>query len=218
MRKFILDRFGFFVPFSIWFLVGLFSTSLMVKGSFVKYLDKLHNPNLDQFFRFATYLGDGWSFTILSIILIFFRIREALVAVLVFLISGGITQLLKNFVFFKADRPVKFFEGQYQFNPVEGVEWAMHHSFPSGHSTSAFALFCYLSLLIPNKYGILCFFLALTAAISRCYLAQHFFGDIFVGSLIGVFTAVILHNSLNNEESFIGKKTFAQKSILKLKA
>ena len=77
----------------------------------------------------------------------------------------------------------------------------MHYaySFPSGHSTTAFALFFIFGFFVKNKkWQILFFILALSTAISRMYLLQHFFIDVYFGSILGVLIATIVFVSINS--------------------
>jgi membrane-associated phospholipid phosphatase len=64
------------------------------------------------------------------------------------------------------------------------------HSFPSGHTTSAFALFFSLALIMRRPgWDAACFALAALVALSRVYLAQHFLADTLAGAGLGVATA-----------------------------
>ena len=72
----------------------------------------------------------------------------------------------------------------------------MERSFPSGHTSAAFTLFCLVAILLPRPYrywGVVFFILALLIGYSRIYLAAHFFLDVYVGSIIGtIFTLIVL--------------------------
>ena len=62
------------------------------------------------------------------------------------------------------------------------IEIHQHFSFPSGHSISAFALFGFISIIYSRTTPSLVYFgLAASVAISRIYLKQHFFEDIYAG-------------------------------------
>jgi membrane-associated phospholipid phosphatase len=55
-------------------------------------------------------------------------------------------------------------------------------------------MFCFLALISRRKaMGALYITLALTAAWSRIYLAQHFFIDVYVGSIIGTCSSLLLY-------------------------
>jgi membrane-associated phospholipid phosphatase len=72
-------------------------------------------------------------------------------------------------------------------------------SFPSGHTTSVFAFMAFLSIITKNKlFSILYLLMAIFAAYSRMYLAQHFLEDVITGSIIGVVTAFVVTTLLNN--------------------
>jgi membrane-associated phospholipid phosphatase len=134
----------------------------------------------------------------IGVILLFTRIRSGLMVLLTLALSGLIAQLLKKQIFYEALRPGFFFKGMDGFHQVPGVELHLLHSFPSGHATTAFALFFLLALINQNK-GLQIFFLiaALIAAFSRVYLSQHFLSDVLAGSAIGMFSASIIFLLMN---------------------
>lgn len=72
------------------------------------------------------------------------------------------------------------------------------NSFPSGHSLGAFALFSLLAFFLPKRSGYVTamFFLAISVGVSRVYLVQHFWQDVYAGSLVGVVLAMAVF-SLN---------------------
>ena len=82
---------------------------------------------------------------------------------------------------------------------VEGVDINIHLSFPSGHTTTAFAIFTMLTLFARNKnWGFVFVILAWLTGYSRCYLFQHFPEDILGGVVIGVFSSIIVYTWLMN--------------------
>ena len=87
------------------------------------------------------------------------------------------------------------------------------HSFPSGHTAVAFGLFCLLALISSNKMiGVVCFFIALFVAFSRVYLSQHFFLDIYIGSLIGVVATVLSYLYINGSPK-VNSKSWIDNSL-----
>jgi len=85
---------------------------------------------------------------------------------------------------------------------VDGVEMHSRYSFPSGHTTSVFALFTLFSFFLKKRrYAIVLFISCLLISFSRIYLSQHFLEDVLAGSLVGIFSALfiylILYNKLN---------------------
>ena len=68
------------------------------------------------------------------------------------------------------------------------------HSFPSGHTSSAFALATSVSLAYPKWYVIApAAAWAITAGWSRMYLGVHFPSDVLIGAIIGSGCAVLCH-------------------------
>ena len=127
------------------------------------------------------------------IMLLAVRFRYALIVGISNIVASSITQFLKNTIFNDVVRPKKFFEGIEDIYFVPGVENFSYNSFPSGHSTCAFALYFSLALIVKNRvYKLLLFFVALFVGYSRIYLSQHFFEDVYAGSLIGVGTSIIV--------------------------
>jgi hypothetical protein len=126
------------------------------------------------------------------------------------LISALITQLLKHTLFADIVRPKKFFEGIHDLYFVPGVDNYLYNSFPSGHSTCAFSLYFALSLIVENKFvKLICFITALLVGYSRVYLSQHFFEDVYAGSLIGVVTTIIVYYIIKKTE-----KNWMEKSLI----
>jgi membrane-associated phospholipid phosphatase len=141
-----------------------------------------------------TILGDGIVIPFIVIIFAFFRFRYAFYILATYAISGLFTQLLKRTFFKHVERPTKFFEDIAQLHLVPGVEQLSMKSFPSGHTTTAFAIMVCFALLVRNNMLKLFFFvLASLIAYSRVYLSQHFLTDILAGSLIGAFTGLWLY-------------------------
>ena len=136
------------------------------------------------------------------IILLTVSYRSALIVSISNIIASLLTQLLKRAVFDDYVRPKKFFEGVYDLYFVPGVDNHLYYSFPSGHTTCAFSLYFALALLVNNKlYKFLLFIIALLVGYSRVYLSQHFFMDIYAGSIIGVGITYVVFYVINGIES-----------------
>lgn len=152
---------------------------------------------LDDYFKYITHIGDGISVALIALIILIFNRKAGYVIGLSFLISGGITQILKRTLEIPRPSSVVFDS----INKIDGVILAQHLSFPSGHATSAFALFFSLKLLIKNKkIGLICFLLAALSAYSRVYLGQHFPADILVGSIIGVAISLVVFHIISEKK------------------
>jgi membrane-associated phospholipid phosphatase len=186
-----LEKFNYFFNLYIpYLLIGGLYILVFEKGDVVLWINHLHNPVLDIFFQYFTYLGDGFFCVFLALILLFVRYYYALLCISSYIISGIPVRILKDFVFPNAPRPQLFFQNREELHLVEGLETHIFESFPSGHSTTAFSLFCIAALLTKDKkLQAGAFVIAFLVAFSRIYLVQHFFVDTYAGSIIGVSSA-----------------------------
>lgn len=158
-------------------------------------MNAYHTPVVDVFFRYVTWLGEefpvyvGAAFLIWNVNSVWNR-RNGLFILLSQGLTCIITQILK--FAFAHPRPATYFEqmGADLPDTVAGVTLrrAMN-SFPSGHTSAAFALFTCLVLITPRKWTPLWMTIAWLAAYSRIYLSQHFLEDILLGSVIGVVSS-----------------------------
>ncbi len=161
-------------------------------------------PTLDPFFVFMTFIGDGLAYAGLILGMLWFSFRKSIQAAIIFLGCSLFSQTLKNLVFPNMMRPLAFFHqmglSTNTIRFIPGVQIYMQHSFPSGHSITGFSLALLIAFWINWKgkgvYGILCLGLGVTIAYSRIYLFEHFFLDIYVGSILGVVITLILYHFL----------------------
>jgi membrane-associated phospholipid phosphatase len=101
---------------------------------------------------------------------------------------------MKRLVFDDYPRPSKFFEKNIDLHVIEGLELHSFFSFPSGHSSGAFAVFFILGMFSRNIWiTVLCFMTAVFVALSRVYLMQHFLIDVYAGGIIGVVVSFIIY-------------------------
>jgi membrane-associated phospholipid phosphatase len=154
------------------------------------------NDGVGSLFSYLTHIGDGVFAVLIVLVLLFFSIRNAMYVLLSFVIAAITTTVLKNFIYADYYRPYFMFKyfAREQLNLVEGVEILSNNSFPSGHATAAFSIFfCLLFITKHHWIKLLFFFVACIAAFSRTYLSQHWLVDIYIGSLIGVCSAVLMY-------------------------
>jgi membrane-associated phospholipid phosphatase len=139
-------------------------------------------------------MGDGIFVILIAVVFIFFSLRNFVFLLLAYLSTGLFTQILKRTFFEDMVRPSKYFHDIAALHFVDGVKLLGSRSFPSGHSTSAFALFLCLALFSSNRpVKLVCFILACLVAFSRVYLSQHFLIDIYTGSVIGTLGTIALY-------------------------
>jgi membrane-associated phospholipid phosphatase len=153
-------------------------------------INRLHTPFLDLLFRAWTFMGNGLGALIIILITLLIRIRTTLILFAGYAISGLTTQLIKRLFSEEVPRPLKYFELQgtgHDLYLVPGVDLHSWYSFPSGHATTAFALFFGLSIILEAKWAqFLALVLAAGVAFSRVYLSQHFLTDVVAGAVIGI--------------------------------
>lgn len=184
----------FFICFLFYLLTGGVVLVLFSKGEVVLFLNSVHNPFCDIFFKYFTFLGSGWLFVLITILLFFYRIKYGMLSLSCSISTLIILQFLKRIIFSESDRPKIILKEITELNFVDGVSVYSFNSFPSGHTATAFSIFCLLTFLINSTVikssyyilGLLFFLLAFIVSISRIYLLQHFFIDTYVGAIIGI--------------------------------
>jgi membrane-associated phospholipid phosphatase len=180
------------IKWGVWVFVLLLIVGLPLlffpKDQPTWWLNAWNTPFLDRFFYYITYLGDGWLFLIVFFVLLlrnyvlsgFFVAFVVLEAVLVQLV-------LKKGLFDHLQRPAGFIADFELLHQVPGVDLNYLHSFPSGHTQSAFLMAFFLLLLFQNykSLQLIIPIIAMLVGISRVYLLQHFFIDVWFGAFIG---------------------------------
>jgi membrane-associated phospholipid phosphatase len=191
VKAIFLNNRGFLLPYLLFIILGAVLVGMNTKTALHIGFNSFHNHFFDIFFRYITWLGDGITWILAVLMLFTIKYRYAFIVGLSCFISSMITQLLKRTVFSEMVRPRRFFEGVHEIYFVPGVENYTNNSFPSGHTTVAFSLCLGLALISKkNNLKWIYFILALLIAYSRVYLSQHFFGDIYAGSIIAVITTL----------------------------
>ena len=195
-----------------WFL-GLSLMLLVALGLVLVYIPKAdlhlllcdrHTPARDIFYRYYTTVAEWFPYVICVLLLLFGRVGNGIFASSAMILSALSTQLIKHIV--NAPRPVTWFAANcpdIQLPLVDGVRMNLWYSFPSGHTTSFFALALATSILITSSTSptshtslflqILLFALAALGGYSRIYLSQHFALDVFAGILVGTLITILCY-------------------------
>ncbi len=168
----------------------------------------------DGFFFYSTKVVEWFSFLVIIGILFFKGAKWAINGLLIYATTALITFILKRKIFTEAMRPT-FDNSDFRLISSEyGLHQLSNNSFPSGHTTAAFTLFCFLALISTKKYsGYVYGIIAIIIGYSRVYLSQHFFEDVLAGATIGTFATFILYYFFDKIK--YGK--WALKPIFKLK-
>lgn len=180
-------------------------------------LQLIANSFYSTFFDFVFYIlthsVEFWGCLIIYfIIAIFKNYKYAIIGLLTYASAGLVTQILKRNVFPELKRPTVNIDNLRLLPDYFDYEQASNFSFPSGHTTVAFALFIFLTLIVKNKkWGIIFGLLACAVAYSRVYLSQHYFIDIYVGSILGTTVTLLSFYGFNK----INFGNWANKRVLK---
>ncbi len=177
------------------FVFGLLIFYFFSKEDLFWILNRQHSVAGDYFFKYGTYLGDGLVMILLGLICIAMGKRKTgLLLILSFLLSGLVVQIVKRTK--PEPRPGRYFTELRQAEKVHKVDDHLlkgNNSFPSGHTTTAFAMFSLLAFENRRIHWQLLFFvIAITVGYSRIYLGQHFFKDVWFGAFLGYATSYFL--------------------------
>jgi membrane-associated phospholipid phosphatase len=183
----------FFLTLVIWILAGGVMQSIFTPEELFIGINRMHCHFTDVLMSGVTWLGDGVTFALVLLYLLIIRkFKPFLIGISSVLLVTLVVQTAKHIA--DAPRPMLYFQEASFVHTVKWVSVHYHHSWPSGHAACAFALFSYLSLIDNNKKrGLFLIAIALLAAYSRIYLAQHFFADIYIGSIIGASASFVVY-------------------------
>jgi membrane-associated phospholipid phosphatase len=149
------------------------------------------SKSFDHLFNQVTLLGD-WVIYLLAVA-VGWRISHsrAVATIFALAVTGLTVSLLKHQVFPERNRPASVL-GEMVIREAANSELHHRHSFPSGHTATAFAGFCCLAYFTRSMFLHILFGLgACTVAYSRLYLGQHFLGDVLAGAVIGSSAAYL---------------------------
>ena len=205
MTKFFLKN-NVFIGLSLILIVVLGLALLYIpKGELHLLLCDRHTPARDIFYRYYTTIAEWFPYVVCVGILLFGRIGDGIFASSAMIGSALSTQILKHII--NAPRPLTWFGismPDVELPLVEGVRMNSWFSFPSGHTTSFFALAFVVSILftksqeprdkrISTIVQITLFILAAIGGDSRIYLSQHFTLDVYAGILVGTLITIVCY-------------------------
>lgn len=179
------------VLFSLALALGI-TVFLLVYGKENSFLviNKYNSPEFDYVFRFWTYLGDGIIWVPVFAYVLLYK-RDYFVSVLAALIICTLlTQVLKRIVFWNDFRPIVVLADKVRIIP--GYYMNRAHSFPSGHTSTAFTLALLLASIVKRNIWVYIFpLIAFFVGYSRVYLAQHFVTDVLAGIFVGIVSCYL---------------------------
>jgi len=184
-------RTALFVSLLLFLLTSVFLLSYGKTGSLLL-INQHYNPVLDVLFRYGTYLGDTLIYLPLLVYCLFFNRSFIIPLVLSLLIGLLLTHFLKRIVFPHQLRPISLEAQGIVLHKIKGVHMNRVHSFPSGHTATAFGAAVLLATVVRKRiWAVLLPLVAFFVGYSRVYLAQHYVNDVLGGIVIGMITALL---------------------------
>jgi len=199
LDSFVKENRGYLVSFLLlWSAACYLLFGVVEKGETILFFSGNRTEFRNYFFTFCTYIGEGYVYVIATIVLIFVSYSKSLFISVNAIVVLAVSQVLKRY--FEHERPLRYFNDLLATPDVPNYvpDVALHDgwttSFPSGHTTSAFAFYTLLAFFIPNKFiKICCLVLAALVGLSRMYLVQHFLKDVTSGMLTGFLIALFVY-------------------------
>src|SRR5690349_12099657 len=137
-------------PFVVVLLL-LFTASIAIpKGEDILLINGHHTPLLDEFFKTVTNLGDGLILIPIAVMALFLRFRYLITIAAASTVVGLAVTLFKKVLFPGMVRPKLFLDNSL-IHFVPDVKVYTSHSFPSGHTATAFSAALLIALLSRNK-------------------------------------------------------------------
>lgn len=181
-------------PF-LFIALTLLPLTFFPKAQIVLAINGLHQPFLDRFFLNVTWLGEGFLVITCIICVIFTKYRWLFGFIIGLILHIVLIQVNKQYLFNDILRPLGYFKylGKEEvLHFVDGLKIYHKVSFPSGHTTGAAFATSFIALLFRRKsLSIVMACIAILVGISRMYLGQHFFMDIYFGFLFGSLSSLI---------------------------
>lgn len=176
----------------LFLLAGAVVLLLVPKDTLFWILNRQHSYAADFAFKYLTHVGDGLVMLAVGAVALGLGYRKlGILLILSFVLSGLLAQGIKRLK--PQPRPGAYFAQVDAIHKVDGKLLKGNNSFPSGHTTTAFAMFALLAFASGSfALQISYFLLALLVGYSRIYLGQHFFADVWAGALLGFVSSVLL--------------------------
>lgn len=190
-----VERLSLTVQITTGLLLVLFGVYLIQidHGDFVLWLNARHSSIGDQFFKYWTYVGDGFLLGLVALFFLLTSYYRFFIFLIAIAFQTVFVHLFKQWLAKGEPRPKLYFgEIVDQLHFVEGVAVRSFNSFPSGHTASAFTL-CFFLMLCTKRpiVQLLLLIAAVLVGVSRVYIMQHFGRDIFFGAIFGILSVLL---------------------------
>jgi len=205
-------------PFLLaWLLVA--ALLILPKGTVLLEVNRLHGSAGDWFFRKVSALGNAYTALILLLVVLRYPFKYLFIYLLAFVLHVLLVHLFKQWISAGELRPYAFFyrSGDAQLlELVQGVKVRTMDSFPSGHTATALYLSSYFAVLLDRKWIAWALLgLGLTVGLSRIYLVQHWFVDVYFGTIFGLASTGIAWLWVSNYPRAWHRRSINWPSLLK---
>lgn len=199
MKEFLKKNAIYLIGISALIITAFVFLSQINKGDESIFFSQNRSSFANFYFRLGTHIGEPYVYIIGVAALVFIRYRYAASIGILSILVLAFSETLKRI--FQHTRPYTYFHETLQkpdaINLVldyEQMNVGYTTSFPSGHTTSAFAFYGFLALITPARFAwlqVVWLLLACSVGLSRMYLIQHFLEDVTAGMVTGTLVAFI---------------------------
>lgn len=198
MSSILKEQFYFLLGLFLLLGIGFIFLINLNKGDELIFFSQNRTVTANFIFSITNYLGEAYLYVIFCLIFLFKKNwTKSILVLLTGLTAMAFSQILKNY--FGHERPIIYFNETIKqpeaLIPVPGVEFVSSYtsSFPSGHTTAAFALFSLLAFFTTKSSQKTIWLIpASMAGMSRIYLGHHFLEDVVAGAVLGSLIAFVL--------------------------
>ena len=161
---------------------------LRIDGGILLFIqNNLRSPALTQFFKAVSDYG-VIVMAVYFVILLLWEKRKIFPVASACIVSGLLGDFIKEYLKHFIRRPRPFLD----FSALEPlIKRPKGFSFPSGHTTLAFAVAFIACRILPKRYSIPALLIAALVAFSRLYLGVHYPTDILGAICVGYIAALI---------------------------
>ncbi|MBS1686920.1 MAG: hypothetical protein JSS76_19440 [Bacteroidetes bacterium] len=205
MKNVISENKIFLALVACWLIAGAGIQLLIPKGSEILWINDMHSPRLDAFFRWIyTCFGFNTSpplFIALLIFVVFWSYGRALQAFInSYIVLLGIDFMHKFVTTSELNSRPSVFFGLQRLHTLPDIFLNGQSGYPAAAPAGTFALLLFVLIHIADKrWSYIFFAIALLYSISRLYVFQNFFDAVYAGSVIGVGSTLLVSPMLDSK-------------------
>ena len=168
--------------------VAIHNAVLQIDGAILLFIqNNLRSPMLTQICKYLSDYG-VIIMGVYVVLMLLWEKRRVFPIASACVVSGLLGDFIKDYLKHYVRRPRPFLEIP-SLEPL--IKPPKGFSFPSGHTTLAFAVAFILYRILPKRYSIPALCMAVLVAFSRLYMGVHYPTDILGGICVGYIAALI---------------------------